>query len=287
MKKYYSEITVVTDARFVELLGDFIVSLTDEAVEIGEDRIIIRTEKETDELIGKIEDMAEIPGNSIPLKIESKLKENIDWIQSYKDSVQPIEAGRFYIRPEWHPPAANRIDIVINPALAFGSGHHATTYSCLEAIGSYVKDGDRVLDVGCGSGILALSARKIGADVDMCDTDPLALRSARENFRLNNESFSEIWEGSAERSNRRYDLVVANIIADVLRAIASQLKEKVAPNGILILSGILDRKESMVADAFSEFALLERKQRDEWITLILSKSHQGDISAAETDSASV
>jgi ribosomal protein L11 methyltransferase len=121
----------------------------------------------------------------------------------------------------------------------------------------------------------------------MCDTDPLALRSARENFRLNNESFSEIWEGSAERSSRRYDLVVANIIADVLRAIASQLKEKVAPNGILILSGILDRKESMVADAFSEFALLERKQRDEWIRLILSKSHQGDISAAETDSASV
>ena len=122
--------------------------------------------------------------------------------------------------------------------------------------------------MGCGSGILALAARKLGARVELCDTDPLAVQSAAENFTLNGENFEAIWEGSAHKSGRRYQIVVANIIADVLKAIAPQLKAKMEKDSLLILSGILDKKEAIVTPAFSDLELLERKQKDEWITLI-------------------
>jgi ribosomal protein L11 methyltransferase len=164
-----------------------------------------------------------------------------------------------------------KTNILINPALAFGSGHHATTFTCLEAITERVQEGQRVLDVGCGSGILALAARKRGARVELCDVDPLSIESATDNFKLNGETYDKIWEGSAHQAEGRYDLVIANIIADVLRALAPELKQTIEEKGTLILSGILDTKEFIVTDSFRELTLLERKQKDEWITLIYTK----------------
>jgi len=266
----YTELTFVTETPFVDLLADFVASAGGEAVEYGSDRVILRTEEKTESIIEAVEALAEEA--KIPLTIQTEQKENVDWIQAYQDSVRPIEAGPFYIHPEWYAPKEGAINILINPALAFGSGHHATTYSCLEAIGNYVKTGQEVLDVGCGSGILALAARKLGATVDLCDTDPLAVQSAKENFTLNGETYREIWEGSANKTETRYDVVIANIIADVLKAIAPQLKRKMEKNSLLILSGILDRKEAIVTPAFSDLTLLERKQNDEWITLIYTNA---------------
>jgi ribosomal protein L11 methyltransferase len=262
----YSELTFVTDAPFVDLLADFVASAVDEAVEYGSDRVILRTESDPTPIVDAVKTLAAEAG--IPLEVRSEEKENVDWIQAYQESVRPIEAGPFYIHPEWYAPKEDRINILINPALAFGSGHHATTYSCLEAVGDYVQAGQEVLDVGCGSGILALAARKLGASVDLCDTDPLAVQSARENFALNGEEYREIWEGSAHKTDRRYNVVIANIIADVLKAIAPQLKARMEKNSLLILSGILDKKEAIVTPAFSDLTLLERKQNDEWVTLI-------------------
>ncbi len=266
MQERYTELRFLTEPAFVDLLADFIASVSDEAIEYGNDRIILRTEAETLPVIEAVRKLAQEAG--IPLTIEEEEKENIDWIKSYQDSVQPIEAGPFYIHPEWYEPIEGKINILINPALAFGSGHHATTHSCLEAIGEQVRGGESLLDVGCGSGILALAARKLGARVELCDTDPLAVQSAAENFTLNGENFEAIWEGSAHKSGRRYQIVVANIIADVLKAIAPQLKAKMEKDSLLILSGILDKKEAIVTPAFSDLELLERKQKDEWITLI-------------------
>ena len=270
MNDRYTELTFVTETPFVDLLADFVASAGGEAVEYGSDRVILRTEEKTESIIEAVEALAEEA--KIPLTIQTEQKENVDWIQAYQDSVRPIEAGPFYIHPEWYAPKEGAINILINPALAFGSGHHATTYSCLEAIGNYVKTGQEVLDVGCGSGILALAARKLGATVDLCDTDPLAVQSAKENFTLNGETYREIWEGSANKTETRYDVVIANIIADVLKAIAPQLKRRMEKNSLLILSGILDRKEAIVTPAFSDLTLLERKQNDEWITLIYTNA---------------
>jgi len=264
MEDKYTEFTIKTKPEFVELLGDFIATITNEAVEFGEDFIILRTTNDTLELEQKLDALKD----TIELSYKKEQKENIDWIKKYQDSVQPIEAADFYIHPSWHEPMNGKINILINPALAFGSGHHATTYSCLQAISKYVKDGNSLLDVGCGSGILALAATYKGAIVELCDTDELAVDSAKENFELNSQKYEDIWVGSANKTNKKYDIVVANIIADVLKAISSELKSKLNKDSLLILSGILDKKEGIVTNSFKDLKLIERIQKDEWITLI-------------------
>jgi len=113
-----------------------------------------------------------------------------------------------------------------------------------------------------------LAAAFKGAEVELCDTDPLAVDSSIENFELNKQKYLDIWVGSANKTNKKYDIVVANIIADVLKVIANELKSKLKDGSILIISGILDKKEHIVTPKFQDLKLLERIQKDEWITLI-------------------
>jgi ribosomal protein L11 methyltransferase len=275
MQKYYNQLTIKVKESLIEPLADFVATISDEALEIGSDRIILRSEDELEYVIDRLEELNSSLDRKMNISYEMQKMENVDWIESYKQSISPIEAGNFHIHPQWHEAKEGRINILINPALAFGSGHHATTYSCLLAIEECVNRGKRVLDVGCGSGILALAARKLGAEVELCDTDPLAIESARENFALNGEEYARIWEGSVSGSDGKYDVIVANIIADVLRAIALQLKERVAEGGYLILSGILDKKESIVTDSFKDLHPVKRIARDEWVTLIYKKDADG------------
>ena len=262
MNDKYIELTIKTNPDLVELLADFVMNATGEAVEIGTDKIVLRTSESTDEIEKQLQEL------DIECEVSKEEKENIDWIKAYQDSVQPIEAGEFYIHPQWHEAKEGKINILINPALAFGSGHHATTFSCLQAISKYVKDGDTLLDVGCGSGILALASTHKGATVDLCDTDPLAVDSSKENFALNGKEYNNIWVGSANKTDKKYDVVVANIIADVLKMIANELKSKLNNNSIMIVSGILDKKEHIVTDAFSDLDIIERIQKDEWVTIV-------------------
>lgn len=264
MQEQYWELTVTTKEQFTDLVADFISSFTNEAVEMDATAVVLRTSEDTKALEEELNRLS----SQIELTFTKEQKENIDWIQTYKDSIEPIDVAEFYVHPSWYEPKSGKINILINPALAFGSGHHATTYSCLGAISRYVKEGDTLLDVGCGSGILALAARFKGASVELCDTDALAVTSARENFALNKQEFSAIWEGSVNRSSKQYDVVVANIIADVLKMIAKELKSKLKSGGTLIISGILDKKEHIVTNSFSDLEMIERIQKDEWITII-------------------
>ncbi len=261
MDDKYTELKVNTKQEFVDLLADFIMSASGEAVEYGENYVILRTSSDTTELEEKLQTL------DIECSIEKEEKENEDWIKKYQESVAPIDVAEFYVHPSWYPPKEEKLNILINPALAFGSGHHATTYSCLQAISESVQSGDTLLDVGCGSGILALAASLKGAVVDLCDTDPLAVESAKENFTLNKQNYNEIWVGSANKTEKKYDIVVANIIADVLKMIASELKSKLKSGGTLIISGILDKKERIVTDAFLDLEMLQRIQKDEWVTI--------------------
>lgn len=118
---------------------------------------------------------------------------------------------------------------------------------------------------------MGLACTKLGAEVDLCDTDPLSVQSTKENFTLNEVNYHKLWEGSANKAEGTYDVVIANIIADVLRFIASDLKKLTKPGGTLILSGILDTKEALVLPSFEALTLTEKKQKDEWITLIYTK----------------
>lgn len=274
MNKIYYELTVTLDNNFVEFIADFISSVTEDGIELGKGQIIVRSESDLTSVKDALVSLVDgINGSTNSMKMTYQLeeKENKDWIKTYQDSVQPIEAGKFYIFPSWYEPKKDFINIKIDPALAFGSGHHATTFSCLEAISQYVNDTQSVIDVGCGSGILGLACKKLGSSVELCDTDPLSVESCKENFTLNGETYDKLWEGSIDKAEGTYDIVIANIIADVLKFIAKDLKSACKEDGRLILSGILDKKESLVKEAFKDLTLEKRILKDEWVTLVYTK----------------
>ena len=268
--KYY-ELTMTLQEDFVEFIADFVANISGDGLEIGQDTIIVRSENDVAFIEDAVNSLVGTLGGTIDIGYKTEVKENVDWIAQYQNSVQPIEAGKFYIYPSWYEAKEDKINIKIDPELAFGSGHHATTFSCLDAIGTYVQGTERVLDVGCGSGILGLACSKLGAEVDLCDTDPISVDSCEKNFALNGEEYEELWEGSANQAQGEYDIVIANIIADVLKFIVHDLKKSTKINGLLILSGILDKKEEQVLEAYANLELIERKQKEEWVTLVYRK----------------
>jgi len=273
MKTNYYELTITLKDDFVDFIADFVSNIYGEGLELGEGKIIIRSQNDLSFVKDALVALDGTLSGSLNMAYFFETKENIDWIKKYQESVEPIEVGEFYIYPSWNEPHQNLINIKIDPKLAFGSGHHGTTFACLEAISKYVKSENSVIDVGCGSGILGLACKKLGASIDLCDTDPISVKSCEENFLLNEENYDNLWEGSVEKSQGNYDVVVANIIVDVLKFLAKDLKSACKKEGFLILSGILDKKENQVIEAYSELKLIERIQIDEWVTLIYQNTN--------------
>ena len=156
MKTTYYELTITLNEELVEFVADFIANIAGDGVELGRGKIIVRSEHDLTFVKDALVSLAGTIGDTLQISYTLEEKENQDWIEKYQSSVQPIEAGKFYIFPSWHTPKEDLINIKIDPALAFGSGHHATTHTCLEAVSDYVKAGDRVLDVGCGSGRIVI-----------------------------------------------------------------------------------------------------------------------------------
>jgi len=274
MQDKYYELTITLNDDFVDFIADFVANIYGEGLELGTGQIIVRSESDLTFVKDALVSLSGTLGDTIKMDYKIEEKENVDWIKTYQDSIEPIEAGKFYIFPSWYEPKEDFINIKIDPALAFGSGHHATTFSCLEAISTYVDAGKSIIDVGCGSGILGLACKKLGANVELCDTDPLSVESCKENFELNEESYDKLWEGSIDKAEDTYDIVIANIIADVLRFIAKDLKSACKEEGLLILSGILDKKEDLVVESFKELTLVKRTLKDEWVTLVYKKEIQ-------------
>ncbi len=268
MNKYYYQL-IVTPSSDLQIFSETLLEIMQNAIEERDGALIVRDSEPLDDVAWAMQRLGEKLGITVDTQLSQE--KNEDWITKYKSSIRPIEVGSFYVRPQWEAPGEGSIDIIINPALAFGSGHHETTYSCLQAINDLVRKDDRVLDVGCGSGILSIAAAKLGAQVDICDTDEIAVESARENFTLNGVDYAESWVGSAAHTSDRYDIVTANIIADVLVMIHNDLRARVKEGGILILSGIIDKYIDKVLDKFQDFATVEKIQNREWYTLILKK----------------
>jgi ribosomal protein L11 methyltransferase len=198
-------------------------------------------------------------------------KENIDWVKAYQNSVQPIEVGEFYIHSSWEKEKQEKQNILIDPALTFGSGHHETTNTCLLMISKYVKSKQTVIDVGCGSGILGIASAKLGANVDICDTDIVAVEDSVKNFEANGVKCEDYWEGSCSKHTKTYDVVIANIVADVLIFIHKDLKKATSDGGIIILSGIMDKHQDKVLKKFQDCELIEKIQKNEWVTLVVKK----------------
>jgi ribosomal protein L11 methyltransferase len=276
LNKFYYELKI-TPTKHYELYLDLVLSLTQDAVEELEGSILLRSEESLEEIVEGINyfsaELSSALNDTIKCDVELTQKENEDWIAKYKDAIKPVTIGKFHIHPSWEDTKEDKINILIDPALAFGSGHHETTSSCLGAISEYVNEGDSLIDVGSGSGILAIGASKLGAICDICDTDPLAVENALENFKSNEAKVNEAWVGSAVKSTQTYDVVVANIVADVLVLINKDLKKVLKDDGILILSGILENYLDKVMAKFEDFDTIETISKNEWRTLVLKRKN--------------
>ncbi len=275
MNKYYNELTLIPNS-YKELYIDLLNQLSDDAIEDGDNKLILRSEDDLENIIDGIkvftESLKQSFNENVQCEITYEQKENIDWVEQYQRSVREIEVGEFFIHPSWVEPSSDKLNILIDPSLAFGSGHHETTSTCLEAVSKYVQKDMEVADVGCGSGILGIAASKKGAKVDICDTDEAAVNDSLKNFRSNNVQQREHWVGSITASKSKYDVTIANIVADVLIFIASDLKKSLKENGILILSGILDKFKDKVLAKFNDMETIEVIQKNEWVTLVLRSS---------------
>jgi ribosomal protein L11 methyltransferase len=243
-----------------------------------------------------------------PLRVRSLEEE--DWANAWKQHYTVHHIGeRTVIVPSWLEYEAQPGDIVLrlDPGMAFGTGLHPTTQLCLAFIEHYVKSGASVLDLGCGSGILAVAAARLGATVLALDTDPIAVEATRENVTRNDVAGRvTVAEGSLgagatmghwlswDTETRRQgdketdtspfppvplssllgvDLIVANIIARVLAALAQDMADALKPGGTLIASGIIADREQEVVDAFAAARLAprERRQEGDWVALVYQK----------------
>jgi len=200
------------------------------------------------------------------------------WREGWKRHFERTAIGkRLEIRPPWCEAAASgeRIAIVINPGLAFGTGQHETTAGCLELLEKAVVRGTSVLDVGCGSGILAIAAAKLGATrIVAVDNDPEALNAVRENTVLNRvERFVDARLAEGPPAGETFDVVVANILAETLAEMAIALTSCVKRGGTLVLSGIESTRSRLVQDAFRAqgWRQAEMIERSGWVSLALAR----------------
>ncbi len=190
-----------------------------------------------------------------------------DWVRLTQSQFAPVEiTSEFWIVPSWHePPAQARIVIKLDPGLAFGTGTHPTTRMCLRWIAQQQTLG-RVLDYGCGSGILAIGTAKFGAtDIDAVDIDQTAVQSTALNAKANLVS---LHAGTPDMATGVYQTVLANILALPLKVLAPLLWSHVAPGGWLVLAGILARQADEIKIAYAPYCQLEiTSQEDGWIRM--------------------
>lgn len=209
-----------------------------------------------------------------PIDVTSAALPATDWQALFRDHHRPVAVGRrLLVAPPWAvPEAAGREVIVIEPAMAFGTGQHATTRACLEEIEAALDEGRvaSALDVGTGSGVLAAAAARLGvARVVALDLDPTAVAAARETVARNAPRAVSLLVGGVEAVRGRFDLVLANLLADVLVAESGELRSRVAPGGRLVVSGILADQAPAVAAAFAPWRVTHARAEGSWRTLRL------------------
>lgn len=216
--------------------------------------------------------------------LSAPLKEN-DWATSWQKYYKPLAVGeKIYVVPEWEKDSdlpQGKVPVWLNPGLTFGTGSHASTQLCLEGVEQAVKPGDRVLDLGCGSGILSIAALCLGAEFAAAvDIDPKAVDVAYENAALNNISKEryDVRAGNvlldkglvAELKQNKYQVVLANIVADVIIPLSAFAGDFMTEGGYFICSGIIDTRSGEVAAALEKngFTIVEKKEKTGWCAFV-------------------
>ena len=226
---------------------------------------------DTDNLFGRLE-----------IEVDSMNTE--DWANNWKKYFHTMEVGqRLLIKPMWEELSepTDRLVFNINPGMSFGTGSHYTTQLCIEALEDYIHTGDKMLDLGCGSGILSIISLMLGADEAVAvDIDPNAVDTAYENANMNDIDISKyhVFSGNvvtdpdiqAEISKNKYEVVAANIVADVIIGLAPKAREYMKEGGVFITSGIISDREDDVREALLEngFSIVSVNRRKDWVSII-------------------
>ena len=220
----------------------------------------------------KTMDLGFDPGS---LTLETKDVKDEDWSEVWKRFYKPFRAGKqLVVKPTWESYEAQEGDrvIEIDPGMAFGSGTHETTSMCLELLEDVIHGGERVIDVGTGSGILAIGAAMLGAgDTIAIDIDPVAVRVARENIAHNGlqDRITALEGNLLDKVDAECEVCVANIIADVIIMFAEPLKAHIVPGGDFICSGIIRERDQDVLDALNAagYEILTVRRKGEWVAI--------------------
>lgn len=214
------------------------------------------------------------------LAIDTLNVKDEDWSEVWKKFYKPFRAGKsLVVKPTWESYEKQEGDriIEIDPGMAFGSGTHETTGMCLELLEEALQGGERVIDVGTGSGILAIGAAMLGAkEVLAIDIDPTAVRVAKENVEHNGlqDTITTLEGNLLDKVDAQCELCVANIIADVICMFAAPLNDHIVPSGLFICSGIIKEREQDVVNALTaaDYTILKIARKGEWVAM-LSRRH--------------
>ena len=310
----YIELTIHTTTEASEIISDIMWNYTDYGVTICDraDIIALQTAKEStfwdymdddltadkpsdvlvkcyvaEDIAGEVvasilHDIADAKERSegfLPfgtLEDTKRLVDGDDWIDVWKKHFRPIHLGAIVVVPEWidYTPAPNEQVVLLDSNMAFGTGEHETTSMCVELMQEYITPSSVCIDVGCGSGILGISAIKLGAEkAYLTDIDPIAVESSLHNAKLNNVDDKTVVAHSnlLENTDVQGDIMMANITGEVLKMLAPSIPKNLKKDGVLILSGIIESRLAMVKEAYEAVGMkvIFEKRKGEWFALVL------------------
>lgn len=251
--------------RLYALLDDYQPAAIDPAEDGGHWRVFFRSANQRDAAFAALGAIPQVRASAVEVPDE-------DWARRTQEGLRAIEAGRLIVAPPWDIPRGGKAVIIIEPSTGFGTGHHATTRLCLLLLQQLDLRRSRVLDVGTGSGVLALAAWKLGAhDVVAIDNDPDALANARENIARNGAAAAiDIIRDDVETLRiQRAEVVMANLTGAVLVRYAEELRSLVVKGGYLIVSGFAPDDSAVIGRAFSGMDVIGEKHEGDWAALTL------------------
>ena len=311
----YIELTIHTTTEASEIISDIMWNYTDYGVTICDraDIIALQTAKEStfwdymdDELtVDKPTDVLvkcyvaeDLAGEYLPailqdiqdakersegflnfgtLEDTKRTVDGDDWIDVWKKHFRPIHLGSIVVVPEWieYAPAPHERVVLLDSNMAFGTGEHETTSMCVELMQEYITPDSTCIDVGCGSGILGISAIKLGAKkAYLTDIDPIAVESSLHNAKLNGVDTQTVVAHSnlLENTKVQGDIMMANITGEVLKLLAPSIPKNLKKEGVLILSGIIESRLQMVKAAYEEVGMqvVFERRKGEWFALVLT-----------------
>ncbi|MHB8844145.1 MAG: 50S ribosomal protein L11 methyltransferase [Nitrospirota bacterium] len=274
----YHQFTITAPEPYQDALGARLIEIGSLGVEARGDALIAYFPETADTgLILRELDLLRVLFGSlvdpVALTVEHILLPDTDWNETWKKTFSPVDAGTlFTILPPWERPSGDRIPLIIDPGMAFGTGHHETTRSCIVLMERYAPSIDRArfLDLGTGTGLLAIAAQKLGfTDIIGVDSDPLAVEAAEKNLALNGAGSIAFFTGSIADAPGTYAMIAANLISGTLVELAGEIASRVRTPGVAILSGILAGQDDEVAEAMEQAGLVcvERLRDGKWISL--------------------